>query len=243
MLVFFLNSCTDLSNIKISNKENFISNFTNSGFALIYNDNLFKQKIVNKKMNERDLLIFQKNLKKDTPVKILNPINNKYVIAKVGKNSIYPSFNNSVISIRIFKEIDLDINEPYILITEIQPNSTFVAKKAKTFEVEKTVANKAPVESISINNLNSETNESKSKVIKRDFNYSIKIADFYFEKSAQMMISRINSETFSKSKLSKISENKYRVYLGPYLNLNSLQKAYNSVEKLNFENIEILKND
>ena len=37
-------------------------------------------------------------------------------------NSIYPSFNNSVISKRIFSELEIDIEEPYIHIEEIIQN-------------------------------------------------------------------------------------------------------------------------
>ena len=50
-------------------------------------------------MSDRDLVIFQKNLlKKGTPVKLqILPIN-KSLIAQVGKDPVYPNFNNSVIS-------------------------------------------------------------------------------------------------------------------------------------------------
>ncbi len=58
------------------------------------------------------------------------------------------------------------------------------------------------------------------------------------------MVNRVKTETSIKDpKISKISKNKFRVFIGPYLNLNTLQKAYNSVEKLKFENIEILRHD
>ena len=40
----------------------------------------------------------------------------------------------------------------------------------------------------------------------------------------------------------ELSKNKFRVILGPYLDLKSLQKEYNKLEKFNFENIEIIKN-
>ena len=40
----------------------------------------------------------------------------------------------------------------------------------------------------------------------------------------------------------KLSKNKFRVILGPYLDLKSLQKEYNKLDKFNFENIEIIKN-
>ena len=103
----------------------------------------------------------QKNLKRGTTVKIKNILNNKTIIAKVGNKSQYPIFNNSVISNRISEEINLDPNEPYIEIFEILNNSSFVAKKAKTFDEEKKVADKAPIDNISINDLNSEITNSK----------------------------------------------------------------------------------
>ena len=146
-----------------NNHSSFVpkNNFINKGFALIYSEDYFTKKIITKKINERDLVIFQKNLKKNTPVKITNILNKKSLIAKVGKKSDYPTFNNSVISTRIAVELNLDINEPYIEILEIKENSLFFAKKAKTFDEEKTVANKVPVNSISINDLNNVNNEKK----------------------------------------------------------------------------------
>ena len=49
--------------------------------------------------------------------------------------------------------------------------------------------------------------------------------------------------SINNAKTKKISKNKFRVYIGPYSNLKTLQKAYNSVEKLEFENIEILRHE
>ena len=246
IFIFFLNGCVETNNIKFSKKPIIIDGFSNRGFALVYDDDLLKKKILNKKINERDLIIFQKNLKKGTSVKIFNPSNNKSLIAKVGKHSIYPNFNNSVISKRIFLELELDLDNPYIHIQEIKEKDTFIAKKTKTFDAEKKVANKAPVETISINDLNESNNEilKENNKIKKKFKYTIKIADFYFENTAISMINRVKTETSIKDpKISKISKNKFRVFIGPYLNLNTLQKAYNSVEKLKFENIEILRHD
>ena len=40
-----------------------------------------------------------------------------------------------------------------------------------------------------------------------------------------------------------LSDTQYRVFLGPFFNINSLQKAFNDVNVLQFENIEIIKND
>ena len=58
------------------------------------------------------------------------------------------------------------------------------------------------------------------------------------------MLERIRTETSIKiPKMKKINNQKYRVYLGPYRDINSLQKSYNDISILNFENIEIIKND
>ena len=90
----------------------------------------------------------------------------------------------------------------------------------------------------------SKKNVKKKKKNKKKFIYSIKIADFYFEKTAISMINRVKTETSIKNaQIEKISKNKFRVYTGPYSNLKALQKAYNSVEKLEFENIEILRHE
>ena len=194
-------------------------------------------------MDHRSLTIFQKNLKKGTTVRIKNILNNKTIIAKVGNKSKYPIFNNSVISNRVSKEIDLDPNEPYVEIFEILNNSSFIAKKAKMFDEEKQVADKAPIDSISINDLNSEFTKTE-QVKQNKFNYSIKIADFYFKDTALTMFDRIEKETsVNKIGVQTLSNTQYRVFLGPFYNINSLQKAFNDINVLQFENIEIIKND
>ena len=38
-----------------------------------------------------------------------------------------------------------------------------------------------------------------------------------------------------------MSKNSYRIYIGPFNNLDSIQRAYNDIIKLEFENIEIIK--
>ena len=238
---FLLNCSTDLLKNKNFNSKT-DSSFTNKGFALLYTEDLFNKKIISKKIDNRGLVILQKNLKKNTNVKITNILNNKSIIAKVGSRAEYPLFNNSVISLRIFEELELDIDEPYVEIISILNNEMFIAKKAKTFDVEKKVANKAPISSISINDLKKTT--KKISLSKDKFIYSIKIADFYFESTANLMFMRIKEVTpIKKTHVKKISETKYRVLLGPFYNLISLQNTFNDIEILNFENIEIIKND
>ena len=55
---------------------------------------------------------------------------------------------------------------------------------------------------------------------------------------------RIIDETeVKKPRIKKISKEKYRVFLGPFDTINSLQKSYNDINILGFENIEIIQND
>ena len=244
IIIFFIFTNCKTVNLSNNSKNIILSKgFSNKGFALVFDQKDYDEGLISKKIDDRSLIIFQKNLKINTQVKIINIINNKYLIAKVGKNASYPLFNNSVISKRIADTLDLDINEPYIEIIEIPYNTMFVAKKAKTFEEEKSVARKAPVNNISINDLNSTNSIIKKNPIKQ-FSYEIKIADFFYKDTAKMMKDRIINETQIKNpKIKKITKEKYRVYLGPFDKIASLQKSYNDINVLEFENIEIIKND
>jgi len=242
IIILFLHSCTT-TNIN-KKKENIIpvEIFSNKGFALLFNEDLKNKKLINKKIEERSLIIFQRNLKKNTTVKITNLINNKSILAKVGSSSNYPSFYNSVVSKRIFDELDLNINEPYVEVSTVSENSTFLAKKAKMFDEEKEVADKAPVEGISISDLSNNKKKSKKNVKKAKFNYIIKIGDFYYKNSAEMMKKRIKDEINVKNtKILKISNTNYRVYFGPFDNIKSLKQKFDDISPLNFENIEIIK--
>ena len=228
-----LNTTSLKKNVKIEKK------YSNSGFALVYNENL--QKI--KKIDERSLNIYHKSLKRKSIVKITNLKNKKSLIANVKSNRIkFSDFYNSIISPRIAEDLELDLTEPYIEITLVSKNSTFIAKKTKTFEEEKKVAEKAPIDGIQISDLN--FNKEKSKKIKKNvFSYSIKLADFYYKDSAQLVVDRINKETSLKNhKIIKLSKTKYRVLIGPFNDINSLKESFEKIKPLNFENIEILKN-
>ncbi len=209
--ILFLSACNQFD----QNNKNLVyisdQKYSNTGFALIYDDKLKKEKKISKKIDNRS------------------------------NNVAFSSFYNSVITQRIAEELSLDPNEPYIDLVLISKNSTFVAKKAKTFDEEKSVAEKAPVDGITIDNLGKEIdNDGKTK--KHKFLYSIKIADFYYRDSAENMVDRIKDETnIKKSVIKKLSKTKYRVLLGPFNDIKKLEKSFNEIKVLNFENIEILK--
>ena len=241
--IFFLSACNQF------NKNNkslvYISDqkYSNTGFTLIYDDLLKKDKKISKKIDNRSLLIFHNKIKKNSFVKITNPINNKSIIAEViSNNAKFSDFYNSVITKRIAEELLLDPNEPYIDLVLISKSSTFIAKKAKTFDEEKNVAEKAPVDGITIDNL-VQSEKKENKTINQKFLYSIKVADFYYKDSAENMIARIKDEINLKNTvIKKLSKTKYRVLIGPFNDIKNLEKSFNEIKSLNFENLEILKN-
>jgi len=239
LLSFFLIGCVqvpkqlDKSEIKLEKK------YANSGFALIFDESLDKIK----KLDDRSLMIYHKSLKRKSTVKITNPKNGKSLIAEVkSNNQKFSDFYNSVISKRIAEDLDLDFNEPLLRITLVSRNSAFIAKKSKTFEEEKKVAEKAPVDGIQIKDLNS-TPKKKKKNKKLKFSYSIKLADFYYKNSAKTMILRIKNETNIKnSRIQQLSKTKFRVLIGPFNDIKSLKESYEKLRPMNFENLEILNN-
>ena len=238
-ILFLLLSCDQYSRTK-SEKivKTFEKKYSNSGFSLIYSEEL---KI--KKIDQRSLTIFHKTLKKKSFVKISNPLNGKSLIAEVKSNKIkFSPFYNSIITERIANELQLDLNEPYIDITLISKNSTFVAKKSKTFEEEKQVAEKAPIDGIKISNL-SLPDKSVKKLKKRvEFSYYIKIADFYYKKSAKNTMNKIKNEIKLKNfKIISLSETNFRLLLGPFNDITSLKDSFEKINSLYFENLEIIK--
>ena len=241
-LAIILTACETTNKKVITNKD--FKNYSNDGFALIYNNDIFKKRIVSKKIDQRSLIIFNNKLKKDTDIKITNLLNEKYLIAKVGKNSKYPIFYNSVISERIATELDIDPDQPYVRVETINSSNTFVVNKAKTFDEEKKVANKAPVDSISIQNISIEkdSNLKVEKVKNTKFEFIIKFADLFFEESAITLKKRLEDEYNLKDiNIKKMSKNLYRVYKGPFYNLGSIKNVYNEIANINFENIELIK--
>jgi hypothetical protein len=243
ILIIFLTSCEQNNFNKNNVNQEIITKYKNSGFALVYKSSLKKEKKISKKIDNRSLIIFHKSLKKNSFVKITNPVNQKTVVAEVTSNDVnFSDFYNSVITSRIAEELSLNLNEPYINLVLISQNSTFVAKKAKTFNEEKKVAEKAPVDGIQIDNLGEINKQKKETIKKENFSYSIKIADFYYKVSAKNMSERIINETNISNPLIKtISNTKYRVLIGPFNDIKKLEDSFNEIKSLDFENIEILK--
>ena len=240
LLSLFLFNCDQTINNN-SKKISFpIENrYSNSGFALIYNNDLLDIK----ELENRSLDIYHNSLKKRSIVKIVNPKNGKFLMAEVKSNKVkFSNFYNSILSPRIAEELDLNSNEPYIKIILVAKNSTFIAKKAKTFDEERIVAEKAPVDGIQINDLN-KIKVKKKKFKEKAFSYSIKVADFYYKDTAISMVTRIKIETaINNLSIRELSKTKYRVLIGPFNDIKTLRDSFEKMNYFKFENLEIIKN-
>ena len=76
--VITLWSCADYSvNKAKQGKEK--QYYSSKGFTLIYEDDLYKQKVINKKINNEDIHVMHSFLKINTPIKIINPNNSKII--------------------------------------------------------------------------------------------------------------------------------------------------------------------
>ena len=239
-LIFFLFSCVE--DVKLINRNNIQvkKTFISKGFTLIYNDNLIKKKTIKKRIDGREYVILHSFLERNTYVKILNPINSKTVIAKVKYKTNYPIIYNSVITNRIAEELELNYEDPYVEIIEIRKNDTFIAKKAKTFDEEKNVANKAPVTDININVISTDPENTEIRLKKNE--YIINIGEYYYLDSAKIVKNRlINEANLTNVKIKKISKNKFRVYVGSYFLFNAMKDPYFAISKLGFEHLDVIK--
>ncbi len=236
--IFFLCSCAEYSVKTNSNKKD-KKYFSSSGFALIYNDDLYNKKIINKKLPAESEKVIHSILKRNTTIKLINPANSKSIESKVYKKAVYPKIFNVVISKEIASFLELDENNPYLEIIEVKNNKKFVAKKSNTFDEEKNVAEKAPVDEVEINDLSENKKNNKEKKIKKN-NFLIIINDFYYADSANNLKKDLIKKTnFKNISVKKINSTKYRLYAGPFKNFKALKTTYISLNNLGFNNLNI----
>ena len=239
--VISLYSCADYNVNKVKHKK-VKQYYSSSGFALIYEDNLYKKKILNKKINNEEIKVMHNLLKMNTAIRIINPANSKVIETKTYKKVNYPKIFTIVVSKKIASILELDLDNPFVEVIEVKKNKTFIAKKTNTYEEEKNVAEKAPVDKIKMDSLTNNKDEVKKKVLKKN-NFIILINDYYYEDSAINLKNELLAKTgFSNILVKKISNNKYRLLAGPFKNFSALKTTYISLNNLGFEDLNIYKN-
>ena len=239
-VLFLISGCADYKSQK-DTQVDLKQYYSSSGFALVYNEHLYEEKIVNKKLNNEDLLVMHSSLKRNTPVKIINPDNSKIIETKIYKKAIYPNIFNVVISEKVASELGLDLDNPFIEIIELKKNKTFIAKEGNIFEEEKNVAEKAPVDVIKMNDLTINKTSIKKKEVKKS-NFILVISDFYYIDSANNLMNELIKKTNIKNiSVKKINNNKYRLLVGPFENFNALKTTYISLNNLGFESLNVYR--
>ena len=234
ILLFFIVSCKQTTSTKYEKKTYF-----SKGFAYIYNEKDYENKIINKKIKTNETIISTNNIRRGALLKISNPRNGKNIIAKNSKKINYPDFYKILIMENIAQQLNLDKDFPYIEIEEIKKNKSFIAKKAEMHAEEKQVPNKAPVEKVKISTLGKKSINKLEKKPK----FVIILGNFYSLNSAKNLKKRIYSDSQllkdKKISIKKINDNNYEVFLGPYYTINIIKNDYIALKQINFEEIDV----
>ena len=110
-------------NINITNETN-KKLYSSKGFALIYEHSLFENGTIKKKINNDEIKIIHSTLNTNTYVELTNLDNSKSLKGKVTGKSDYPNLFNVLISRKVAQILELDLNDPYIEISQIKKNKT-----------------------------------------------------------------------------------------------------------------------
>jgi len=253
ILLFFillLGACANYKTDK--SKEIKVRKFYSSiGFALIYNQDLFDEggidkklnnnEIIDNKLNNEQIIAIHSSLKKNTPIQIINPETAKVIETRIFKRAQYPKIFNIVLSRKIATILELDTDNPYVEVFEIKENKTFIAKKSNTFDEEKKVAEVVLIDKVEMDDLSEVQTETKKKSEKK-MDFVLVVADFYYSNSAENLKRELIKKTkINKFSVKKINDNKYRLSVGPFKNFNALKTIYISLNNLGFEDLNIYR--
>ena len=239
ILIFLLTSCTTYST-KLENRKPFNS----KGFAYIYDEKDYENKIIKSKLDNTKLQIAHNSLQANTLIKIINPKTNQSLIIKNFKKTYYPDFYKILITNEVAKKLNLDPKIPLVEILEIRKNKSFIAKKAKIYNEEKKISSNAPVEMVQISNI-SKTKKVHKNIQKNDF--YILIASFYSKDVADFLKQRITKEipefNSTRLKISKKNIKEINLISGPYNTINLMKNDYILLKKFGFEELNIITDE
>ncbi len=225
--------------------------YSSIGFALIYTKGLFEEGGIDKKLNNNEIIdntlnneqiiAMHSSLKKNTPIKIINPETSKFIETRIFGRANYPKIFNIVISKKIATILELDIDNPYVEFFEVKENKTFIAKEAIIFEEEKKVAEVVVIKNVKMDDLSEEKYDAK-KISNKEKDFILVIGDFYYYNSAKDLKEKLIKKTkINKYSVKKINDNKYRLAVGPFKNFNALKSIYISLNNLGFEGLNIYR--
>ena len=234
-ILFFLVSCTTSS--KLYNK----TPFNSSGFAYIYNDNDYENNLIKGKLDNTKLEISNSELKLNSLIKIINPKTKESMVLKNTKKIEYPDFYKIIITEKVAKKLNINAELPFVEISEIKKNKSFVAKKAKIFNEEKKLPSNAPVTSVEISNISKNKDFKKSQKKEKFF---ILIGSFSQKTVAEYLKNRIIKEipnyNSKNLRIIKKSNTENNLLSGPYYTINLMKNDYILLKNLGFEELNIV---
>ena len=104
IVLFFLESCSP-NYTKIDNRKPYNS----TGFAYIFNESDYENKIIKKKLNNDQLEISHSDLKIGSLIKLINPKTKEYIVLKNTKQFQYPDFYKIVITKTVAEKLNIEI--------------------------------------------------------------------------------------------------------------------------------------
>ena len=221
ILVFLIYSCAT-NTTKIENRIPYNS----KGFAYIYNETDYKNKIIKGKLDNNKLQISVNGLKTFALVKIINPKTNDSLIIKNTKRINYPDFYKILMTEKVAKKLKINNDVPFVEILEIKKNKSFIAEKAKIYNEEKRISSNAPVSSVKISNISKNKNKGQ-KIRKEDF--FILIGSFYSKDTANFLKKRITKQIpnydIKKLKIIKKRTKQINLLSGPYNTINLMKNV------------------
>ena len=216
--------------------------YNSKGFAYIYNEQDYQNKIIKGKLNNSILQVSHKDLRLNTLIKIINPKTKESLVIKNQRRIKYPDFYKILISKPVAEKLNLNNEMPVVEILELKKNKSFIAKKAKIFNEEKKISSNAPVTSVEISNISQ--NKKVKKLAKEKV--SILIASFYSVESAEFLRQRIIKEIPNfdnkKIKINKKNNKEINLISGPYKSVNLMKNDYIQLKKFGFEELDIILN-
>lgn len=224
ILFLLITSC-----INYSSSNKLVQTYSGKGFAFI--------------VDSEDFFVSQNNLKNGTKIMISNPHNKKQIKLVIKEKIKYNNFYKVLISSSVAQKLNLGIDFPYVEINEIKNNKSFVAEKSITQDVEKMIANKAPVEKVSISNI-SKVKKNKDFKDKKKNRFVIVVAEFYSFESANSLKNKLetNLKSYNLNSIfiKKRNSTNFQLFLGPYKAINVLKNDYIALNESGFEDLDII---
>ena len=125
IIIFLIFSSCSPGLTTLNQKKTYIA----KGFAYVYNEYDYKERIIQGKLNNNTPQISHQNLKTGTLVKLLNPKNNKSIVLKNIKRIRYPDFYKILISKPVAEQLELNTDLPILEIIEICAGSNFQSRR------------------------------------------------------------------------------------------------------------------